>query len=218
MGAPGGVVRFGEFDFDPLTRQLRRRGEEIHLSPKAFELLQTLISERPRAMSKAALQARLWPDSFVSEANLPGLVKEIRRALNDDPREPRFVRTLHGFGYAFAADPDTGPEGRAERSAERTFWIVGDRQIRLSPGASILGRDPDASVWFDVPGVSRRHARIVVSAAEATLEDLGSRNGTLLRGEPIAGPTPLRDGDEIRLGPVSLTFRARLVARSTEAL
>jgi pSer/pThr/pTyr-binding forkhead associated (FHA) protein len=58
-----------------------------------------------------------------------------------------------------------------------------------------------------VPGVSRRHARIVVEAGQVTVEDLASNNGTYLRGERISGPVQLTDGDEIRFGPVSVVFR-----------
>lgn len=205
------IIRFGAFTFDGDTRQLLAAGKAVHLSPKAFELLQILLNGRPKALSKSELQARLWPESFVTEANLPGLVKEIRAALGDEPRNPRFIRTLHGFGYAFAADATA-----AEGGTDTTFWVVGEVQSRLVAGPNILGRDPEATVWFDRPGVSRLHARIVIAGEEASIEDLGSTNGTWLRGERIDRPTPLRDGDEIRLGPVAVTFRTRRAAASTE--
>ena len=80
----------------------------------------------------------------------------------------------------------------------------------------MLGRDTTATVWFDGPGVSRRHARIVVSGEDAMLEDLGSKNGTYLRGERLAGPARLVDGDEIRVGSAAVTLRVRKVAGSTE--
>jgi DNA-binding winged helix-turn-helix (wHTH) protein len=219
MGAARHIVRFGEFTFDGDTRRLIKGGAEIHLSPKAFELLLILVRNRPKALSKADLQARLWPDTFVTEANLPGLVKEIRHALGDDPRHPCFVRTLHGFGYAFDAPvEDAAPQSATGTTDTTTYWILGEGRIRLAEGTNILGRDADATIWFDRPGVSRLHARIVVGAGGATLEDLGSTNGTWLRGERIAAPTPLHDGDDIRLGPVVVTFRVRSAAASTEAL
>lgn len=212
------IVQFGTFMFDGDTRQLLKGGKEIHLSPKAFELLEILLSARPKALSKAELQNRLWPDSFVTEANLPGLVKEIRQALGDDPRSPRFIRTLHGFGYAFRTDA-TGADRHHpfDPRIQATCWIVAESQIRLAEGPNILGRDPDVTVWFDRPGVSRRHARIVVSGDEATIEDLGSTNGTWLCGNRVLVPAPLHDGDEIRLGPVAVTFRIRRGAASTVA-
>jgi DNA-binding winged helix-turn-helix (wHTH) protein len=211
-------LRFGEFTLDLDARQLFKQTEEIHLSPKGFELLHLLVQDRPRAISKADLQTRLWPDAFVTEASLFGLIREIRLVLGEDPRHPRFIRTLHGFGYAFAAGADDAAAGIRPDPSHPTFWILADSQVRLAEGVNILGRDPDATVWFDRPGVSRRHARIVVNNGEAAIEDLESTNGTWLRDERVTGPTPLADGDVIRLGPVAVTFRIRRAAASTEAL
>ena len=213
------VVHFGAFSIDADARQLLKDGKEIPLRPKAFELLLILSSNRPSALSKADLQSRLWPDSFVTEANLPGLVKELRDALDDDPRQPRFLRTLHGFGYAFEAESDDAPEPRRhDAAAHTTFWVMTDGPVRLSPGVNILGRDPEAAVWFDRPGVSRLHARITISNDAAVLEDLGSTNGTWLHGNRLAAPATLADGDEIRLGPVAVVFRIRRSAPSTEVM
>ena len=80
-------IRFGPFTLDLDTRQLTRDSREIHLAPKAFELLATLVLDRPKVLSKAVLQERLWPETFVAEANLSNLVAEIREALGD--RRPR---------------------------------------------------------------------------------------------------------------------------------
>jgi DNA-binding winged helix-turn-helix (wHTH) protein len=67
--------------------------------------LELLIESRPKALSKSQLHDRLWPNTFVVEANLSNLIGEVRRALDNDPRQPRYVRTVHRFGYAFRADP-----------------------------------------------------------------------------------------------------------------
>ena len=105
--------------FDAETRQLWRGEREFHLSPKAFDLLALLVARRPAAVSKIAIRELLWPDTFVSETNLPALVAEIRAALGDDAREPRFVRTLHRIGYAFhgQAVGGGGRDGSAQRLA-----------------------------------------------------------------------------------------------------
>ena len=92
---------FGDLIYDPETRQLLQAGAEVRLSPKAFELIAVLIASRPRALSKADLMERLWPSTYVAEGNLPSLIAEIRQAIGDDARTPRFVRTLPRFGYAF---------------------------------------------------------------------------------------------------------------------
>jgi DNA-binding winged helix-turn-helix (wHTH) protein len=115
---------FGPFTLDLDSRQLTNAGEEIHLEPKAFELLSALVLERPKALSKADLQERLWPGTFVAEANLSNLVAEIRAALGDPARAPKFVRTAHGFGYAFCGeavpllDPDAPPVREASDSSD----------------------------------------------------------------------------------------------------
>ena len=72
------------------------------MPPKAFDLLGALLEARPRALSKAEIRDRLWPETFVTEATLASVVSELRSSLADDPKEPRFVRTVHGHGYAFS--------------------------------------------------------------------------------------------------------------------
>src|SRR5260370_8880521 len=120
-------LRFGEFTLDADTRQVLRADREIHLSPKAFELLHVLVEHRPRALSKAALQERLWPDTFVSEANLPNLVSEIRGALGDVARRGRFVRTVHGYGYAFCGLTATGPGKQKPRKSVVSHWLAWEK-------------------------------------------------------------------------------------------
>lgn len=74
-------------------------------------------------------------------------------------------------------------------------------------GDNLLGRGPDSLLWIDDENVSRRHARIRIRQGSAVLEDLGSKNGTYLAGRKISEPATLRDGDKIRIGPQTLTFR-----------
>ena len=93
-------VSFGEFVLDLDSRELRRALEPVRVSPKAFQLLEILVTNRPKALSKADLQDRLWPDTFVVEKNLANLVSEIRQALGDDPSSG-FIRTVPRYGYAF---------------------------------------------------------------------------------------------------------------------
>jgi DNA-binding winged helix-turn-helix (wHTH) protein len=200
--------RFGDFTLDAATRQLLAGGTEVHLSPKAFDLLATLIADRSRAVSKAELMERLWPSTFVEETNLAGLVAEIRRGLRDPASAPRFVRTVYGFGYRFIGE--TATEERPPRSSSggvKLFLASDERELPLMDGANVIGRAEDATIRIDSPGVSRYHARILVSDGEATLEDFQSKNGTYLDGTRLPAPAPLTDGSQIRLGRVVLTFR-----------
>ena len=95
-------LSFGDFVLDTDTRELRRGSQPLHLSTKAFHLLEVLAAKRPSAVSKADLHERLWPDTFVVEKNLVNLISEIRDALGDNPSEPQFIRTVHRFGTPFA--------------------------------------------------------------------------------------------------------------------
>lgn len=210
-------VRFTEFVFDSGSRELRGRGGPCRLSPKAFECLGALLERRPQAVSRAQLRDRLWPKTFVADTSLRRVIAEIRAALGDDERRPRFIRTVRGFGYAFSGAAEEEGAGRAAAAgaaACRLEW--GKREIPLREGENILGRTDDAVTWIDSPRVSRRHARIIVSGGKASIEDLGSKNGTIVSGRRIDGPTPLEGGDQIELGSVLMTFRVFHATGSTE--
>ena len=199
--------RFGDFVLDLDAREVRQGVELIALSPKAYQLLQILVSERPKALSKMELQERLWPDTFVVEKNLVNLVAEIRAALGDDATYPRFVRTIPRFGYAFReAATAIAEQSRAPDTSVRFRLRWPDGRAGLQEGQHVLGRDPELELFIDSPSVSRRHALITVSGTDATIEDLGSKNGTFVANRSASSPTPLGDGDVIRLGSVELTI------------
>jgi DNA-binding winged helix-turn-helix (wHTH) protein len=206
-------LRFGDCVFDSDTREILRAGKPVHVSPKAFALLAVLIERRPKAISKDELHKILWPETFVSDANLPNLVAELRETLGDDAQEPRILRTVHRFGYAFRAEAAGEIGVRPEAPAFRLIW--GDREIALRPGENVIGRDETGALWIDDNLVSRRHARIVIDEAGAFLEDLGSKNGTLLAGRKVSTPTKLADDDLITIGPASMIFRVLSQTGST---
>lgn len=212
------TFRFDGFTLDAGTRQLLRQQTEVHLSPKAFDLLLLLVEHRSRAVPKADLLQSLWPTTFVLETNLASLIAEIRRALEDTPDDPRYIRTMHRFGYWFIGAVQEDARREAGGPAIR-YWLVWEkRQIALNEGESILGRAPDAAVWIDAPGVSRQHARIRVEGSTAMLEDLGSKNGTYVGARQVTHPLVLTDGDQIRLGSVVVTFRIPPPAASTDTV
>jgi DNA-binding winged helix-turn-helix (wHTH) protein len=211
-------VRFGPYLLDLESRQLLRGDQIVHLSPKAFDLLSILVSDRPKALSKGDLQDRLWPGTFVVEKNLANLVGEIREAIGDAPSNPRFIRTVHRFGYAFR---ETLPGDEAGRSTKRggsiSFrlkWV--DGRVSLVEGEHVLGRDPDAEIFLNHPGISRRHALIKISGGQATIEDVGSKNGTFVREQRVSGSRALHDGDIIGVGSVKLTLSVFRSPGSTE--
>jgi len=202
-------ARFAEFTVDSDTRQLQGGEGDIHLSPKAFDLLCLLIESAPKVVEKADLYARIWPDTHVVDANLNILIGEIRRAVGDNAQNPTFIRTVHGVGYAFCV---TAVELPAARAAVRASfcWVVWEgRTWQLSEGDNVIGRDPRSDVWLDARGVSRRHAIIRVDSRtrRVTLEDLGSTNGTFVRREAVDAEAALNDGDLVQVGTVDLTVR-----------
>src|SRR5262249_12477000 len=120
------TVRFGRFSLDAATRQLLSDGREVALSPKAFQLLVVLVTNRDRATSKQELQQTLWPSTFVLETNLASLIAEIRRALHDDAAKPQFVRTIHRFGYRFVGHVDESAAIPGEKTTVAKYWLGWD--------------------------------------------------------------------------------------------
>jgi DNA-binding winged helix-turn-helix (wHTH) protein len=214
------TFRFAGFALDTDARLLLADEREIHLSPKAFELLSILIEHRARALSKSELQQRLWPTTFVGDANLPTLAAEIRRALGDTARGSKLVRTVHRFGYRFVglvvAEPAGAPAG--PEGGVRMYIRSADRDFVLRQGDAVIGRAADAAIRIDSGGVSRHHARIVVHGDEARVTDLASKNGTFVQGARVTGECLLEDGDEIRVGPVVLTFKIAPATQATETI
>ena len=221
-------LQFAEFLLDSDSRLLLRDGDAVHLSRKAFDALGVLIERRPKAVTKDELHQRLWPGTHVVEASLSVAIAEIRRALGDDPQSARFIRTVHRIGYAFCAEasevaepsgvPPGGQVPPGRREPPRAWLAYDGRVGPLTDGENLIGRDPACGVWLDASGVSRRHARLVVSGDASTIEDLGSKNGTWLNDVPVTTPSVIGDGDRIQVGPVTLEFRTSSRASATETV
>ena len=202
--------------FDRESRELSRAGRPVPISPKAFLLFDLLLARRPTAFSKAELHEAIWPDTFVVETNLANLVAELRVALGEKGRRDGFVRTVHGFGYAFSGEAvEEDPKDR-HGGVSGVALITDERTFALASGENVLGRDPAAEVFLDDTAVSRRHARITVRGSQATLEDLGSKNGTFLDDGRVDAPVPLGDEARVRIGTVALTFRMFSLPYSTQ--
>lgn len=208
------IARFGDFLIDSASRQLERDGKAIHLTPKAFDFLLLLIEEAPRIVRKDELHKRLWPDTFVVDSTLVSVVKEVRRALDDHGSSSPIIRTAHRVGYGFRA-----PVEKIRQGPTVSRWlVVGRHRVGLARPEHVIGRDPASDIHLDATGVSRRHARILVLAEDAVIEDLGSKNGTSVNGETITASVTLKDGDEIRLGPAVVLYRCSPRGQSTETV
>jgi DNA-binding winged helix-turn-helix (wHTH) protein len=210
-------VRFGECLLDAETHELLRQDQPVHLAPKAFQVLELLLETRPRVVSKSEIHEKVWPGTFVSEATLASAISDIRAAIGGGKRDARFIRTVHGVGYSFCGDATDVARSAAVVGAPcRLIWE--DREIPLAVGENVLGRGEDVALRINDNSISRHHARITVGESSATLEDLGSKNGTFVHGCQIARSHCLSDGEEIRLGKVTLLFRTLSTNGSTSTL
>ena len=159
-----GVVRllsFGDFTFDQERRQLLRSGEPVPLETKAYELLALLLSRRPNALSKAQIRDVLWPGTSVSESALARLVTQLRAACGDDAQTPRFIRTVHGFGYAFcgeAREPGDGP-GHVDATPAPTSPYPGLSPFEEADADRFFGREVEVEVLW---GKIRRQTLLAV--------------------------------------------------------
>jgi DNA-binding winged helix-turn-helix (wHTH) protein len=204
-------VRFGSFVLDSGARTLVKGGDPVHLSPKAFDILEVLVARRPNVVSKEVLLTEVWPDKVVEEANLAIVVGEIRKALGEDSRAPGIVITVSRRGYRFGADAhdvDLPAASSSIAGGYPRWWLTwGDKTLPLREGENVVGRHPASGVWLNGASVSRMHARIIVGPAGVRIEDCGSRNGTFVDGKRLAAPHLLVDGSTVTFGSENATFR-----------
>ncbi len=187
------------------TRLVRRDGIDIGLSPKAFDLLVLLVRKRPNAVGHEDLHAALWPGVHISETSLPVLVTQLRKALGDTSGQGRLIRTLHRIGYAFIGDAVIAePATLTDNAVCSLVWR--GKSIEVREGESLIGRDRRCAVCIDADSVSRHHAKLLLSGREASIKDLGSKNGTWISGERIHGTTPITDGTSVRFGSETVRF------------
>jgi hypothetical protein len=159
----------------------------------------------------------LWPGVFVSEVSLARVVTEVRQAVGDRARRAEIVRTVHGHGYAFIADVKEEVDADTAAIKPPAYWLTtGTQTFPLQPGEQIVGRDPASAIWLDSPKVSRRHARVSVVEDRVAIEDLGTKNGTYVRGERLSAASTLEPGDEIVIGLFRLRFRVSSASSTTE--
>ena len=185
-------IAFAEFTLDTDERRLLEGARDVPLSPKGFDLLRVLIERRPKALSKDELLACLWPDTFVSENNLATVVADLRAALRDGAHNPRFVRTVYAYGYAFAGEAvEERPATPAIEKGSCRWRLIHDyREIPLHQGENILGRTGPGVVVLESPTISRHHARLFIADDRARSRILAARTG---RGwEPCPRPQRCR--------------------------
>jgi DNA-binding winged helix-turn-helix (wHTH) protein len=222
---------------EPTLNRISKDGRCEHLEPKAVEVLVCLAERSGEVVSRRELIDRVWATEFISDNTLTHTILVLRKTLGDGARSPRFIETIPKRGYRLVGTVewlDAPAAGRAPAQAGRhppvarvtddgvvtllgppplqplcSLFSLGE-EILLEAGEYVLGRCADASILVVSARTSRCHSRLIVGDTGATLEDTGSKNGTLVNGRPVDGPTGLADGDRIDIGSVEMVFRAPL--------
>jgi Tol biopolymer transport system component/DNA-binding winged helix-turn-helix (wHTH) protein len=134
---PDGIIRFGAFELDIESGELRRNGVKLRLSGQPFQVLAILLEKPGRIITRDELQKRLWADTFVDfDHNLNTAINKIREVLGDSAESPRFVETLPRRGYRFIYPV----EGRQSLSVERNGADAADSTVPTKREArSVLG-------------------------------------------------------------------------------
>jgi DNA-binding winged helix-turn-helix (wHTH) protein len=205
-------MRFADCVLDLSARQLERQGKIVPLEPKVYELLEVLIKRRPAVVANDELDELLWPKAYVARTSLTRLVSKLRAALGDTP-QGAVIRTAYKTGYAFRAEVTCVPSAAAPMATIELVWKK--QSLPLTDGVHLAGRDDACALVIDASTVSRHHARITVVSGAATIEDLGSTNGTHVNGMRISAPTRLGFGDELSLGSEVLQVRRRAASALT---
>jgi DNA-binding winged helix-turn-helix (wHTH) protein len=202
VGARRRPFQLGDWLVEPTLDQISRDGRIVRLRPRAMDVLTRLALEAGKLASKQDLIDAVWRTEFVSEHALTQVIAELRAALGDDARNPAYIENIPRRGYRLvAAVTPVAASVPPAHDASLPFKLQGeDADHPLIQGPNIIGRTDDADISIDRIEVSRCHARIFVAGTTATIEDLGSKNGTYVNGERLEQPTLLANGDEIWIG------------------
>src|SRR5215469_7086171 len=149
------LYEFCRFRFDPENHLLERDGGQISLTPKAFEILHVLVQNGSRLTTKEELMRRVWPDSFVEEANLTVNISALRKQLGETPDGQQYIETVPRKGYRFAVpvtqisenNPPVAshPVNAGNEPAQEVLESPEDALVIDTPPASI---SPERKSWF----------------------------------------------------------------------
>jgi predicted ATPase len=171
-------IHFGPFCLDRPNARLVRDGRAVALTPKALDLLAHLASRPDRLVTKEELLSTVWPDVIVSDASVKVCIGELRKALGDDPRSPRYIETVHRRGYRFLATSQCGQHAAATHRSVVTDGVVATVDPSKQSAPAIVGRDPELGILRDVLDRARK----------------GERQIGFVTGEAGSGKTTLVEG------------------------
>lgn len=176
------VIRFPPFLLDRRAGSLQRDSEAVHLRPRTWAVLCHLAERPGRLVTKDELLDAVWADAVVTEGTLTNSIRELRAALGDDAREPRFIETVHRRGFRFVADVDasSGDEAPATDDAEE----------RPHPERHPAARVPRRDAGTRIVGRIAEGEALSVLAAEVCA---GATRIALVRGEAGIGKSTTVD-------------------------
>jgi len=215
---PRQSFRLGDWLVEPSLDRISRDGRIVQLRPRAMDVLGALAAAAGALAPKRKLIDAVWRTEFVSEHALTQVIAELRAALGDNAKNPIYIENIPRKGYRLVAavTPLTAAEPVVREMALPLRLHGEGREFPLTQGSNVIGRTADAAVCVDRTEVSRCHARVVVNGTTATVEDLGSKNGTFLNGQRLRQPTVLADGDEIWIGRSIARFRYLIDGEPTQ--
>ncbi len=161
------TLTFGRYRLEP-QGGLMSGGRTVHLTPKALALL-SFMAERPgEVVTKDQLFGAVWPEVNVGDAALVTCIQELRRALKDDARRPRYIETLHRRGYRFVGKTAVAPPTVAVESGEPALVLSNRPSIAVLPFSN-MSEDSDQEHFADgisedlITGLSRIHWLFVIA-------------------------------------------------------
>lgn len=191
------IYGFEEFELDVEKRELRRNAKVVNLEPQVFSLLLLLVENHNRVVSKDEIIERIWDGRFISEAAVSSRISEVRKALGEDSKKPRFLRTLYKQGFRFQFEPSVLPQtpGELKSRSETAGTSVASlqRPLVVVLPFTAFPQDPDTNWLIDgicddiISGLSRfRDLRVISrltsfgllglssSELDAAIEDLSA--------------------------------------------
>lgn len=228
-----GPFSLDDWIVEPQLNRVSNGEVSVRIEPKTMEVLLCLAGHAGEVVSRRDLVDAVWTVEFITESTVNHAVADLRKALDDDAREPRFIETIPKRGYRLLISPGGHPQKefparrpaahrgplaviidqevslgkRAGSGSIGHFLFLAETRIPLRGNPVVFGRGEDADIQILVPEVSRRHARMEFEPLTTAIEDLGSKNGTLINNTPIVNRHELRSGDTIGIGPTTMIYR-----------